>query len=81
MSSRRDEIYLERQRHTLTVGTIAAPNLANKGKSAGKSIPLSQISTPPVIDPEFGFTSVRVGRRSSSILGGGIASELEEPSS
>jgi len=64
---------LERKKHALAVGTTAAPNLANKGKRAGKSIPLSQILTPPVVDPESGFTSVRVGVRSPSLFGGEVA--------
>src|SRR5882757_891981 len=53
----------------LTVGTTAVPNLANRGKRAGKSIPLSQIVAPPVMDPVIGFTSVRVGAHSPSVLG------------
>ena len=56
----------------LTVGTTAVPNLANRGKSAGKSIPLSQIVAPPVMDPDSGFTSVRVGADSPSVLGGAM---------
>ena len=57
----------------LTVGTTAVPNLANRGKRAGKSIPLSQIVAPPVMDPDSGFTSVRVGVPSPSALGGATA--------
>ena len=53
----------------LTVGTTALPNLANRGKRAGKSIPLSQILAPPVTDPDSGFTSVSVGSAPSSVLG------------
>ena len=52
----------------LTVGTTVVPNLANRGNKAGKSIPLSQILTPPVMGPESGFTSVSVGVGSSSVL-------------
>ena len=61
MSSKRGEIDLERQTHDLTVGTTVVPNLANRGNVDGKSIPLSQILAPPVMDPESGFTSVRMG--------------------
>ena len=64
---------VECQKHVLTVGTTAFPNLANRGKRAGKSIPLSHILAPPVVDPESGFTSVRVGARSPSGLCGGVA--------
>jgi hypothetical protein len=63
---------VERQEHELTVGTTADPNLAKRGKRAGKSIPLSQSLAPPVMDPDSGFTSVRVGVGSPSVLGGGI---------
>ena len=51
----------------LTVGTTLVPNLAKRGRRAGKSIPLSQILTPPVVDPDSGFTSVSVGRGPPSI--------------
>ena len=66
-SSKQDEMDAKSQKHVLTVGTTAFPNLANRGKRAGKSIPLSQILAPPVVDPESGFTSVRVGARSLSV--------------
>ena len=56
----------------LTVDTTAVPNLANRGNRAGKSNPLSQIVTPPVIGPDSGFTSVRVGTDSPSALGRAI---------
>ena len=57
----------------LTVGMTAVPNRANSGKTAGKSIPLSQILAPPVMEPDSGFTSVSVGVGSPSVLGGGTA--------
>ena len=57
----------------LTVATTAVPNLANRGKTAGKSFPLSQILAPPVIDPDSGFTSISVGVGCRCILGGMIA--------
>jgi len=57
----------------LTVGTTAVPNLAKSLKPVGISIPVSQIVAPPVMDPESGFTSVRVGMDPSSVLGGAIA--------
>ena len=60
----------------LTVGTIAVPNLANKGQTVGKSVPMSQILAPPVIDPDRGFTSISIGVDCRSVLGGMIASEL-----
>jgi len=56
----------------LTVGTTAVPNLANRGR-VGKSSPLSQIRTPPVMDPDSGFTSASVGVGPSPALGGVIA--------
>ena len=56
----------------LTVGTTTVPNLANKGKRAGKSSPLSQILVPPVMGPDSGFTSVSAGAGSPSVLGGAI---------
>jgi hypothetical protein len=59
---------IDRWKHVHTVGTTAAPNLANRGKRAGKFTPLSQILTPPVMDPESGFTSVRIGVCSPSAL-------------
>ena len=65
-SSKQNETDIKREGYVLTVGTTAFPNLAKRGKSAGKSIPLSQILAPPVVDPESGFTSVRVGARSLS---------------
>ena len=64
---------LERQKHDLTVGTTVVPNLANSGDVVGKSIPLSQTLAPPVMDPDSGFTSVRVGVVSLSVLVGGIS--------
>jgi hypothetical protein len=57
----------------LTVDTTAVPNLANRGKRAGKSFPLSQIRAPPVMDPDSGFTSISAGVGSSSVLGETIA--------
>ena len=66
-SGKQDEMDVESWKHALTVGTTAFPNLANRGKRAGKSIPLSHILAPPVVDPESGFTSVRVGARSLSL--------------
>jgi len=52
-----------------TVDARAVPNLAYSAKPAGKSTPLSQILAPPVMCPEPGFTSVRVGPHSPSVLG------------
>ena len=72
-SSKQDETDIESQERVLTVGTTVFPNLAKRGKSAGKSTPLSQILAPPVVEPESGFTSVRVGARSPSGLCGGVA--------
>ena len=66
-SSKQNETDIEGQEYVLTVGTTAFPNLAKRGKRAGKSIPLSQILAPPAVDPESGFTSVRVGARSLSL--------------
>ena len=66
-SSKQDEMDVKSQKHVLTVGTTAFPNLANRGNRAGKSIPLSQILAPPVVNPESGFTSVRMGARSPSL--------------
>ena len=57
----------------LTVDTTAVPNLANRGKTAGKCFPLSQILAPPVMDPDSGFTSIRVGEGCRSVVGGMIA--------
>ena len=57
----------------LTVDTTAVPNLAYRRKRAGKSIPLSQIRAPPVMDPDSGLTSKSVGVGSGSVLGGTIA--------
>ena len=51
----------------LTVATTVVPNLANRGKRAGKLIPLSQILAPPVMGPDSGFTSVSVGVGSPSV--------------
>ena len=59
-----------------TVGTTVVPNLAKMGKWDEKSIPLSQILAPPVMDPVSGFTSVSVGVGSPSSLGVPIASEF-----
>jgi len=64
----------------LTVDTTAVPNLANRGKRAGKSFPLSQIRAPPVMDPDSGFTSISVGTGSTSVPCGitawwGVSSE------
>ena len=73
MSSKRGEIDLEWQTHELTVGTTVVPNLANRGNVVGKSIPLSQIVAPPVMDPESGFTSVSMGAVSPSIFDEGAA--------
>ena len=57
----------------LTVDTTEVPNLANRWKSAGKSIPLSQILAPPIMDPDSGFTSISVGVGCWFVLGGMIA--------
>ena len=57
----------------LTVDTTAVPNLANRGKTAGKSFPLSQILAPPVMDPDSGFTSISVGVGCRFVLGEVIA--------
>src|SRR5258706_3183828 len=57
----------------LTVDTTAVPHLANRGKTAGKSFPLSQILAPHVIDPDSGFTSTSVGVGCRSVLGRMIA--------
>ena len=65
-SSKQNETDIEGQEYVLTVGTTAFPNFAKRGKRAGKSTPLSQILAPPVVDPESGFTSVRMGARSLS---------------
>jgi hypothetical protein len=55
-----------------TVGTTAVPNLANRGKRAGKSSPLSQILVLPEMGPCSGFTSMRVGMVSLSVVGGAL---------
>lgn len=73
MSNKRDEIDLEKQKHDLTVGTTVVPNLANSGNVVGKSIPLSQTVAPPVMDPDSGFTSVRMGAVSLSVLVVGVS--------
>ena len=56
-----------------TVDTTAVPNLANRGGAAEKSLPWSQILAPPVMDPDWGFTSVSVGIGRRSVLVGMIA--------
>lgn len=53
----------------LTVGMTAVPNLANRGKRAEKSFPVSQILAPPVMDPDSGFTSISAGAGCRSVLG------------
>ena len=62
---------LQRSSLMLTVGTTVVPNLAKRGREAGKSNPLSQIVAPPMMDPRLGLTSVRVGAGSPSVLGQG----------
>jgi hypothetical protein len=64
---------LTSQRNGLTVGTTTVPNLAYRGNVAGKSIPFSQTSAPPVMDPDSGFTSVRTGADCLSLPRGDIA--------
>lgn len=73
MSNNRGEMNFKRQKHGLTVGTTVVPNLANRGNAVGKSIPLSQTVAPPAMDPDSGFTSVRMGTVSLSIFDEDVA--------
>ena len=72
-SGNRDERDLGRQKYRPTVGTTVVPNLAKRGNIAGKPIPLSQILAPPVMEPDSGFTSVRMGEGSPFAFDEGIS--------